>query len=49
MIESSGDVVCVLHHVQGDEEHMFLGPASKPRSTVSPSLVSKPVATILMV
>jgi hypothetical protein len=41
--------VCGLHHVQGDEEHGFLGLASKSRSTVSPSLASKPVATVLVV
>jgi hypothetical protein len=38
MIEKLGDVVCGLHHAQGDEEHMFLGLASKLWSTVSPSL-----------
>jgi hypothetical protein len=48
-IERSGDTVCGLHHAQGDEEHMFLTLASKPRSAVSPSLASKPVATILVV
>jgi hypothetical protein len=46
MIERSGDAVCSLHHAQGDEEHEFLGLASKPRSTVSPGLASKPVATV---
>jgi hypothetical protein len=40
-IERSGDAVCGLHYAQEDEEHNFLGSASKPRSTVSPSLVSK--------
>jgi hypothetical protein len=45
-IESSGDVVCDLHRTQGDEEHEFLGLVSKPRSTVSPSLASKSVATV---
>jgi hypothetical protein len=24
MIERSGDVVCSLHHTQGDDEHVFL-------------------------
>jgi hypothetical protein len=33
-IERSGDIVCNLHHARGDEEHEFLGGASKPRSTV---------------
>jgi hypothetical protein len=33
-IERSGDTVCDLHRVHGDEEHMFLGWASKPRSTI---------------
>jgi hypothetical protein len=35
MIGRSSDVECALHRVQGDEEHLFLGLASKPRSTVS--------------
>jgi hypothetical protein len=48
-IERSGDTVCGLHHAQGDEEHMFLTLASKPRSAVSPGLASKPVATIPVV
>jgi hypothetical protein len=38
-----------LHRVQGDEEHGFLGLASKLRSTVSPSLASKSMATVLVV
>jgi hypothetical protein len=41
--------MCSLHHVQGDEEHEFLSLASKPRSTVSPGLASKPMATVLVV
>jgi hypothetical protein len=45
----SGDAVCGLHHAQGDEECRFLSLASKPRSTVSPGLASKPVATVLVV
>jgi hypothetical protein len=49
MIERSDDVVCSLHHAQGHEERGFLGSASKPRSTVSPGLASKPVAMILVV
>jgi hypothetical protein len=47
-IERSGDAVCGLHHAQGDEERGFLGLASKPRSTVSPGLASKPVAMVLV-
>jgi hypothetical protein len=34
MIERSGDAVCSLHRVRVDEEHMFLGWASKQMSTV---------------
>jgi hypothetical protein len=49
MIGRSGDVVCSLYRAQGDEEHRFLGSVSKPRSTVSSSLASKPVATVLVV
>jgi hypothetical protein len=49
MIERSGDVVCGLHHALGGEEHKFLGLASKPLSTVSPSLASEPVAMVLVV
>jgi hypothetical protein len=41
--------VCDLHRAQGDEERGFLGLASKPRSTVSLDLASKPVATALVV
>jgi hypothetical protein len=41
--------VCGLHRAQGDEERMFLGSASKPRSMVSPGLTSKLVATVLVV
>jgi hypothetical protein len=37
--------MCNLHHAQEDEERMFLVLALKPRSTVSPGLTSKPVAT----
>jgi hypothetical protein len=48
-IERSCDAVCGLHRAQGDEEFGFLGSASKPRSTVSSGLASKPVATVLMV
>jgi hypothetical protein len=45
MIERSGDAMCSLHHADGDEERGFLGLASKSRSTVSPGLASKLVAT----
>jgi hypothetical protein len=48
-IERSGDTVSGLHRAQGDEECKFLGLASKPRSTVSPGLTSKSVATVLLV
>jgi hypothetical protein len=48
-IEMSGDTVCDLHCAQGDEKCEFLGLASKPRSTVSSDLASKPVATVLVV
>jgi hypothetical protein len=47
-IERSSDAIFILHRAQGDEERMFLGLASKPRSAVSPSLASKLVAPILM-
>jgi hypothetical protein len=30
----SGDVVCGLHRALGDEEHVFLGCALKPRSMI---------------
>jgi hypothetical protein len=49
MIERSGDAVSGLHCAQGDEEHEFLALTSKLRSTVSPSLASKPVATVLVI
>jgi hypothetical protein len=49
MIKRSGDTVCGLYHTQGNEERGFLGLASKPRSTVSLGLASKPVAMILVV
>jgi hypothetical protein len=48
-IERLGDAVCGLHRAQGDEEFRFLDLASKPRSTVSPGLTSKPVAMVFMV
>jgi hypothetical protein len=49
MIKRSSDAVYSLHRTQGDEEHRFLGLASKPRSTVSPGLASKLMATVLVV
>jgi hypothetical protein len=49
MIERSGGAVCGLHRAQGEEEHEFLCLVSKPRSTVSPGLVLKPVAMVLVV
>jgi hypothetical protein len=49
MIERSDDAVCCLYCAQGDEERMFLGPASKLRLIVSLSLASKWVATVLVV
>jgi hypothetical protein len=49
MIERSGDAMRSLHRAQGDKKCKFLGSASKPRSTVSPDLAPKPVATVLMV
>jgi hypothetical protein len=44
-IKRSGDAVYGLHHTQGDEEHGFLGLASKPWATLSLGLTSKPVAS----
>jgi hypothetical protein len=43
MIERSSDAVCSLHHAQADEEHGFLGLASKSRSMFSLDLASKPM------
>jgi hypothetical protein len=48
-IKRSVDAVCGLHHAEGDEECEFLGLASKPRSTVSPSLTSKLLAMVHVV
>jgi hypothetical protein len=45
----SGDAVFSLHRAQRDEECKFLESASKPRSTVSFGLASKPVTTFLVV
>jgi hypothetical protein len=41
--------MCSLYRAQGDEEHEFLGLASKARSMVSLGLASKPVATVRLV
>jgi hypothetical protein len=41
--------MCDLQHTQGDEEHGFLSSALKSRLMISPSLASKPVATVLVV
>jgi hypothetical protein len=49
MIKRSSEAVCSLHRAQGDEEHVFLGLASTPWSTVSRGLASKPIATVLVV
>jgi hypothetical protein len=49
MIKRSGDVVCILYHAQEDKECGFLCLASKPWSTVSPGLASKPMSTVLVV
>jgi hypothetical protein len=45
-IKSLGDTVCRMYRAQGDEEHEFIGLASKPRSMVYPGLASKPVPTV---
>jgi hypothetical protein len=44
-----GDAVCGLHRAQGDKERRFLGPASKPMSTIAPDLASKPMGMVLVV
>jgi hypothetical protein len=49
MIERSGDTMFGLHCALGDKEREFLSLSSKPRSSVSLSLASKPLATILVV
>jgi hypothetical protein len=45
-IERSGDAMCSLRHAQGDEEHEFLGRASKPRSTGFLIWASKSTAAV---
>jgi hypothetical protein len=44
-IKRSGDAMYGLHRTQGDEECRFLGLASNPMKTLSPSLTSKPVTS----
>jgi hypothetical protein len=44
-VERSTDAMCGLYHAWGDKERGFLNLASKPRSTVSSGLASKPVAS----
>jgi hypothetical protein len=48
-IKRSGDAMYGLHRAQEDEKQEFLSLATKPRSTVSLGLTSKPVATVLVV
>jgi hypothetical protein len=48
-IERSSDAYCDLHRAQEDEERGFLGLTSKPRSTDSPDLAEKPVASGFLV
>jgi hypothetical protein len=48
-IKRLSDAVCSLYRAHGDEECGFLGSASKSRSSFSPGLASKPVATVLVV
>jgi hypothetical protein len=45
-IGRSDDIVCGLYRAQGDDERMFFGWASKPRSTGFLIWASKPVALI---
>jgi hypothetical protein len=42
----SSDTMCGVHCAQGDEEHWFLGLASKPRSAGFPVCASKLVAMV---
>jgi hypothetical protein len=48
-IGRSGDAMCGLHRARGDEEHGFVGSASKSRSTVVSGLASKPLGWFLPV
>jgi hypothetical protein len=48
-IKRLSDAMCGLHRAQGDEEHVFLSLALKPRAAVSPGLASKPVAPSFLV
>jgi hypothetical protein len=45
-IRRSGDVMCSLHRAWGDEEHLFFGWATKPRSTVCQWFGLKTTGTI---
>jgi hypothetical protein len=45
MIERLRDIVCGMHHAQGDEERRFLVLASKQRLKISLGLASKLVAS----
>jgi hypothetical protein len=48
-IKKSDDAVCGPHRARGDEEREFLDSAPKSRSTVSPGLTPKSVATGFLV
>jgi hypothetical protein len=45
-IERSGDSMCGLHHARVEEEHEFLGLASKPRAMVCQWFFLKPTGTV---
>jgi hypothetical protein len=45
-IKRSGDAVSGLHCAQGNEERMFLGLASKPKSVGFPVWTSKSAAVV---
>jgi hypothetical protein len=44
-IERSGDAVCDLNHAEGDEEHEFLGLASKRWVTTCSTVTLVPLCT----
>jgi hypothetical protein len=48
MIDRMGDNVCFLYRAQGDEEHDFLGLASKPRSIVCQWFSLKTIGTCFL-
>jgi hypothetical protein len=48
MIERSGGAMCGLHHAHRDEEHGFLGWASKPRSMVCQWFDPEPLGQFLI-